>query len=237
MVIVMKLPYTIILLFTFAMSLSAQRTLLYPEFGYSQNWNKKAGGYALSLNFQIKTGEREAIGIEIGQVYTEGAWLLPNDYVEQGNYNIGTVDQPAPLQQFANSRSDFPALSLSSATDRYFNFNFALKQMWMPRLGPKSELLLGLGAVFSFREEKGLVKWVEINGSGVQDHAPYFPDEPFFQPIYQMDIYWDLGAMLEAGYRYQLSERMFLQGGAKAFYFPPSGNWLSTATAAVGFWL
>lgn len=229
-----KTLYCSLIILVMSLSLPAQNTIVYPELGYSHNLSKGVGGHAIGLNLQFKTKRREAIGIEIGQIYSEGLRLVPKDYANQG-YLLGSVLQPRPFGAGGGDASEFPAASLPIATDRYYNFNLVLKQLWTLIENERQGFLVGIGPVLSYRNEREVAKVVEINGSKIRNLSLFAPGERYLQPIYKMDKYLDLGIMGEAAYRYALSERLFLQGSAKLFYYPPSGNWIATATTAFGF--
>jgi len=217
-------------------SLPAQTKAIYPELGHSYNLSKRASGYAMGLNAQFKTGPKEAIGIEIGHIFNEGRGLVPKDYADQ-NFFFRSPSKPNPQNVGGWDRASFPAASLPTKPNRYFNFNLVIKQLWTLREKGNGQILLGLGLALSYRDEREVAKIVVIGGpeATVLD---FFPLElPFSLPIYQVDSYLDLGVVPELSYRGELRERLSLQASAKLFYYPPSGNWIGTSTLGVVFQL
>lgn len=223
----MRTSFAITLISLIGFCAHAQQFSIYPEAGHSFNFPKRAGGYALGLNFMLNRSPKTAAGLEIAHIFNDSRHLLPKDF-EQQRY----------LYQDDNFLYRNVA-SLPPKPNRYFNFNVVLKQLTTLFAQNGHSWQAGGGVVLSYRDEMEIKKVVEINDGTIRELTGSFNHlgSPYRVAVIAHDAYLDLGAMGEINYRGELRERLSLQASAKLFYYPPSGNWIGTSTLGVVFQL
>lgn len=216
---------------TATMPLAGQVVVIYPEFGAAFGPTGGASGYALGLNFQLQLSPRQAIGIDVGHLFTDGRGALPKGF-EQGPYYIRTPGNPNPLN--LGGGWFFSPLSLGSRPNRYFTFNLALKQLYKVMEKGRHTLYIAGGLAMAYRDETEVVRVASLNGEDASVIGGLFLTEPVELPVYRYASYLDLGLLGEAGYRKSFGEKLFLHANTKLLHYPSSKGWMLAIMAGAG---
>lgn len=224
---------TLLLLLAASCWLSGQALTIYPEAGAAFGPAGRASGYALGLNFQLRLSPRQAIGIELGHLFTNSRGALPKDF-ERNPYYISTANNPRPLSLGGTASSGNP-LGLGARPSRYFTFNMGLKHLFTVMERGRHTVYVAGGLALAYRDEMEVVLVASLDGKDATILAPpLLQRDPIELPVYRYASYWDVGLLGEAGYRYALGDRLFLHTNTKLIYYASSNGWMLAVVAGVG---
>lgn len=222
--------YFIYLFFTIvSTSLFAQNNVLKVGLGGVRHFNNKASGYTTSVEYQRDIHPKHAWGVEISYAFADSRGILP-DNIKASNIILRDYTHIPELPNLGWNRNSFPAMSLKSKPDRYFNANLAVKYLNTVAISPKKALKLAIGTVLTFNDEMVIAELVE----GAKFESPFSFDliNPLI-PIFRYDTYIDLGVLPQIGYSYQFKEKIGIVFTHKYYIFTKSKKYFTTLEAAI----
>lgn len=214
----MKCIGTIIALLALPCLVWSQKSAIETGLGFSGGLNKNAGGFAVSLGFVHHLKGRHALGLELEHAYNTS---------NSGLSGIGPNDTLINIRRFKP-----PGVAFAVKAERFFNFNMGLQYRYRLYEGAKGSFSAGLGVYFSYRDEMEVARLLRL-----RELNAGFPvtEKTIAIPIYRYNTYWDLGFAPQLSYRFELSEKMYVQTLHKLYLFPFSDNVVYTGTVGLGF--
>lgn len=191
-------------------------------FGHSYFINKNSGGYDLTIKFNYFLNKRSFLGISIGHAYADNSPFPSN--LSEAKIVLKEESNRLPLGfgfQGWEKDSAWPGILLEEQPNRYFRFNLGLHYALSNILRNVKNFDIGLGALFSYKDESELIKMIETSYIGGLFVKPTFDHSI---PIFQYNTYLDAGFQLDFTYSVLIKKSLILGYRSTVVIYPKSGG-------------